>query len=237
MIAPRRRLPLAAAIVALAAPLLAHAQAQPTLLSPAEPKDGASVGKKPRFVIRAATSDVEKLRFRIEMSKDEFKTVAYTFDQLKDANGWAYTVLDDQTPGAAYFTHEVLAGGDYKWRVSSWDGLSWLPSADEYRLQIDDVPPADVEGVTMTRDASAGCVRLRWAPVTTDRDGGAERVAVYHVYRYASKGPIHPVRPFEAGTSNTLEFSDCDKNELKKPILFYRVVAEDEAGNIAGRRF
>ena len=217
--------------------LPATAQQQPTSLAPESPRDGASVGTKPRFVVRAMGTDVEKLRFRIELSADAFRTIAYTFDQLKDTNGWAYTVLDDQSPGAVYFARQPLAGGDYVWRVASWDGLSWKESSDRFRVRIDDVPPADVDGVLVWRDAKTGCVRISWSAVTTDRDGRDERVAVYHVYRYASKGPTQPIRSYEAGVTPSLDFDDCDAEAAKKPTLFYRVVAEDEAGNIAGRRF
>jgi hypothetical protein len=216
---------------------LARSQQQPATLAPESPKSGAFVGKKPRFVIRAEGTDIEKLKFRIELSADGFRTIAYTYDQLKDAGGWAYTVLDDQSPGAVYFTRQPMAGGAYVWRVASWDGLSWQESGDRFRLQIDDVPPADVDDVLVSRDTRTGCVRIGWAPVTTDRDGREERVALYHVYRYASKGPTQPVRPFEAGQTSSLAYEDCDPDALKKPILFYRVVAEDEAGNIPGRRF
>jgi len=215
----------------------AGAQGQPTTLMPESPRDGASVGKKPRFQIRAAGVDVEKLRFKIELSADAFRTVAYTFDQLQEPNGWAYTLLDDTSPGAAYFTRLPIQGGDYTWRVASWDGLSWKTSTDAFHVRIDDVPPAEVEGVLMWRDARTECVRIHWRAVTTDRDGREERIAVYHVYRYASKGPTQPIRPFEVGTTSSLEFDDCDLEVGKKPILFYRVVAEDEAGNITGRRY
>jgi hypothetical protein len=215
----------------------AEAQHQPATLSPESPRDGASVGKKPRFVVRASGTDVEQLRFRIELSTDDFRTIAYTFDQLKDPNGWAYTLLDDESPGAVYFLRQPIEGGDYLWRVGSWDGLSWRESATPFHLRIDDVPPADVDGVLMWREPATGCVRITWSAVTTDRDGRPERVALYHVYRYASKGPTQPIRPFEAGETASLELDDCDAEAAKKPILFYRVVAEDEAGNIPGRRY
>jgi hypothetical protein len=215
----------------------ADAQQQPKSVSPDAPKDGASVGKKPRLYVRVEGGDVEKLRFRIELSRDEFKTIAYTFDQLKDDDGWAATVLDDQSPGAVYFVRQPLAGGSYVWRVASWDGLSWMDGANRFRIQVDDVPPADVDGVRMNRAPGGSCVRISWEPVTTDRDGGPERVARYHVYRYAAKGATHPIRPFEAGETAELAFEDCDASFLDKPVLFYRVVAEDEAGNIPGRKF
>jgi hypothetical protein len=216
---------------------IAVAQQQPTTLALETPRDGASVAKKPRFVVRVSGADVEKLRFKIELSGDEFKTIAYTFDQRKDPSGWAVTALADQTPGAAYFPRQPLAGGDYLWRVASWDGLSWKEGGDRFRVQIDDVPPEDVDGVRMTRDPGGACVRLTWQPVVSDRDGRPERVAMYHVYRYAAKGPTHPIRPFQAGETTGFTFEDCDAASLKKPVLFYRVVAEDEAGNIPGRRF
>lgn len=215
----------------------AGAQQQPKSVSPEAPVDGASVGKKPRFALRIDGGDVDKLQFRIELSRDEFKTIAYTFDQLKDADGWAVTVLDDQSPGAVYFTRQPIAGGNYLWRVASWDGLSWMDGSRRFRIQIDDVPPADVDGVRMSRPPGGSCVHISWEPVTTDSNGGPERVARYHVYRYAAKGPTHPIRPFEAGETAELTFEDCDAVIVDKPVLFYRIVAEDEAGNIPGRKF
>jgi hypothetical protein len=237
-VTPRRAVLLAgvlAVVVSAVAPSLG--QQQPGKLIPESPPDGASAGKKPRFVIRASGPAVDKLRFRIELSTNGFETIAYRFDQAKDANGWAYTSFDDGAPGAVFFTRQPIAGGDYEWRVASWDGLSWSPGDASYRIRIDDVPPADVDGVRMWRDARTGCVRLSWAPVVTDAEGNPERVGSYHVYRYASKGPTRPVRPFEVGTTAALELDDCDLDAQKAPILFYRVVAHDEAGNVPGRKF
>jgi len=229
---------LAPALCAALASSLAPAVNQPSTLLPESPKSGASVGKKPRFILRMdGSEEPEKLRFKIEMSTDHFKTIAYTFDQLKESNGWAYTVLDDQSPGAVYYARQPLKGGSYEWRVASWDGLSWQEGGGRSRVEIDDVPPADVDGVRMARDPKRACVLITWAPVAVDVDGRAERVSSYHVYRYAAKGPTHPIRPFEAGETSGLELEDCNAEALKKPILFYRVVAEDEAGNIPGRRF
>lgn len=226
----------AATLLAACLSLPAAAQRQPSGLSPESPPHGGSVGTRPRFLLRVTGGDVEKLRFRIELSSDRFLTIAYTFDQVKDESGWAYTVLDDRSPGAAYFARQALAGGSYHWRVASWDGLSWKESPDWFQLLIDDVPPADVEGVSLDRQDGA-CVRVSWRPVTLDRDGRTERVALYHVYRHATKGPTRPIRPHEAGRTASLTFEDCDPEGGERPVLFYRVVAEDEAGNLAGRKF
>jgi len=224
-------------VLLIAAAGVVFAQQQPKTIAPEAPPDGGSVGKKPRFLIRVSGGDVEKLRFKITLSRDAWKTVAYTFDQLADTAGWAVTAFHDQTPGAAYVPRQPLAGGDYAWRVASWDGLSWKDGESDFRVQIDDVPPDDVDGLRMMRHPASGCVSLTWRPVLTDREGRPERVARYHVYRYAAKGPTHPIRPFEAGETTSLALEDCDGASLKKAVLYYRVVAEDEAGNIPGRKF
>lgn len=228
---------LAGVVLLLAAHVSVRALEQPERLLPETPKDGASVGKKPRFALRAEGGDAQKLRYRIELSRDGFETIAYTFDQLKEPNGWAYTELPDGTPGAVYFSRQALAGGDYLWRVASWDGLSWRDGHGMSRLQVDDVPPGEVEDVRMSRSQQVPCVHITWNPVAVDRDGRPERVAAYHVYRYTAKGTTHPIRPFEAGATPELQYDDCDPAALTKPILYYRVVAEDEAGNIPGRRY
>lgn len=230
------RAALAFAAAALAT-LPAWPQAQPTLLAPESPKSGASVGKKPRFVVRAEGGDAEKLRFRIELSKDDFRTIDYTFDQLKDANGWAYTALPGDVPAALFVTPKPLPGGEYDWRVASWDGLSWLESPTKFHVTVDDVPPADVEGLRLNRDIKKGCVVLDWARVTNDVNGAPERVGLYHVYRYTAPSALLPIRPMQAGETDDTRYEDCDRAALKKPILFYKVVAEDEAGNIPGRRY
>jgi hypothetical protein len=214
----------------------AWGQQQPSRLEPEQPKNGDSVGVRPKFVLRADAEDVSKLRFRIELSRDGFKTVAYTFDQLREPNGWAYLEMETEPPGAAYFPQKKLAGGQYIWRVSSWDGLSWQTARSEFRVTIDDVPPAEVQGVRMTRDPSSGCVHVTWNPVATDEKGGPERVLKYHIFRYWERTTVPSIGPFEAGTATEAHYDDCDPATRKRPLVFYRVEAEDEAGNVFGRR-
>jgi hypothetical protein len=209
---------------------------QPSRLMLDQPKDGAAVSPHPKFVLRTDAENVSKLRFRIELSRDEFKTVAYTFDQLKEANGWAFVEAEGERQGAMYFVRKKLDGGDYEWRVSSWDGLSWQVGPNVARLTIDDVPPAEVSGVRIRRDPSTGCIRIAWDAVTTDRNGGVERVARYHVFRYSQRAAVPSSGRFEAGSTPETSYVDCDPETIKKPMVFYRVEAEDEVGNVFGRR-
>src|SRR5262245_41359634 len=115
--APPMRSSLAVSIVLLISGFgTAWAQGQPSQLTLEMPKDGEWVAPKPKFVVRTDAEDVSKLRFRIELSKDGFKKVDYTFDQLKSPNGWAYLQMENEPQGAVCFPQKKLAGGTYEWR-------------------------------------------------------------------------------------------------------------------------
>jgi len=81
-----------------------------------------------------------------------------------------------------------------------------------------------------------GCLRVSWEPVATDMNGDVERVARYHIFRYNKRSSVPSIGPFEVGTTTELQFDDCPKDLKDLPMLFYRVEAEDEAGNVFGRR-
>ncbi len=97
------------------------------------------------------------------------------------------------------------------------------------------MPPAAVENLKVHYDSDRGVVHLDWDPVATDCDGGAEYVARYHVYRYPRADRTPPVEPFEVAVSDqprvTLPVDAAEDARL----WFYRVTAEDMAGNEAGR--
>jgi len=216
------RLPAAALLVAVVPALAAH----PTGLTPSAPADGATTGRKPRFAVRTSGGDTESVRFRIELSRDGFRTIAYTFYQLADPNGWVYAALESGA-GAVYAPRQPIEGGGYLWRVASWDGVTWKGGTGAFHLRVDDVPPADVRGLTMVRRGN-GCVGLAWDPVVADAKGGAERIAVYHVHRFISaRGP-----GVATGDATAAAFEDCDPELAARPLLYYRVVPEDEAGNV-----
>ena len=45
------------------------------------------------------------------------------------------------------------------------------------------------------------------------------------------------IRPFQIGVTDKTTFVDRDEIALKTPLVFYKVNAEDEAGNEPDRRF
>ncbi len=203
---------------------------------PLEPPDGGTVGLKPILRIGVDGTDLGKMRFRIELSRDDFDTVAYTFDQMKSDAGWAFTGLGGEN-GAMYRVKQPLKDGDYVWRVSVWNGVDWVRGKTVATMHVDGTPPADVDGLRIEINRERGTVSLSWAPVATDRDGGPERVRLYHIYRYQKKTFFFVIRPFEIGTSETTSFEDTTVKDLANTLIFYRITAEDEAGNEPDRRY
>ncbi len=214
-----------------------HARAQVVDdVYPLEPEDGGVTGPKAILKVGVDGTDLGKMRFRIQMSRDGFETVDYTFDQLAEPSGWVYTALGGEN-GAIYRSRQPIKGGVYEWRAAAWNGVIWVAGKKVFKVRVDDVPPADVEHVRMRVDYEAKAVVLDWDPVSTDAQGGPERVASYHVYRYERKSFFFVIRPFEVGQVTDTHFEDRDEKALKVPLLFYKIVAEDEAGNEPERRY
>lgn len=203
---------------------------------PLEPENGVVVGKKPILKVGLEGSDLPKIRFRIELSRDDFDSIEHTFDQIEEPNGWAFTALGGES-GALYMVRQPLEDGEYFWRVAAWNGVDWVPGEEEGWFYVDGIPPADVTGIAMSIDYDSRSVRLQWNPVTTDREGRPETVAKYHIYRYTKKTIFFVIRPFRLATVETTWFEDSDESALESPILFYKITAEDAAGNEPERRY
>ena len=203
---------------------------------PGFPAAGEVVGPKPIFKVLVAGTDVHKMRFKIELSRDDFDSIERTLDQQKDGNGWAFLLSGDEW-GGVHRTKEPLTDGAWSWRAWAWNGVDWIRAEDEGRFVVDSIPPADVDGVEMRIDRREKVVHLRWAPVTTDRNGRPERVTKYRVYRYQKKSFFHSIRAFELGETDRTWFEDRDPRALGAPLVFYKIVAEDDVGNEEGRRY
>ncbi len=230
-------------IVRIAAPLavalLAAVRAPAQVVDevrPLEPERGAVVGVKPALRVAVKGEDLVKMRFKIELSRDGFDTIAATFDQQKDPNGWAFTDAGWDVKGALYQVRQDLPDGTYEWRVSAWNGVDWVAGKSTSSFRVDAVPPADVDGLTMTVDRARKVIHLEWRPVQVDIEGHPELVARYHVYRYVRKWFFASYAVYEVGTTEDTAFDDRDEAAFSGNLLFYKVAAEDAAGNEQGRR-
>jgi len=201
---------------------------------PSVPADDAVVQARPLFHVGYTgldDDDLRKARFRIHLESRSDADVSFKFDQRRRRSGWA-----PGGPGQIiYRPKRPLPDGRYEWEVAVWDGATWKAGDRRFRLRVDSVPPAPVENLTISYDSGRGVVQLDWKPVAIDVDGGAEYVARYHIYRYPRADRTPTVEPFEvAETEQTRVTLPIDTVEDEK-LWFYRVTAEDLAGNEAGR--
>ena len=196
---------------------------------PLEPEDGSTVGTRPLLKIGVEGTDVPSMRFRIVLSQDAFDTESYVFNQQEEKNGWALLAYDGEN-GAVYYPRRPLEDGFYEWKVYAWNGVDWVEGETIYRLNVDGTPPAAVENLRL-RAGENGAVRLDWDPVTIDREGRPEYVTRYHVYRYEKRTVFFNIRAFEIGVTEETRFVDDTPKALAAGLLFYKVTAEDAAGN------
>lgn len=224
---------LLAVLAVCALPAVSGAQ-DPQRAEPADPPDGAVTGSRPVFQIEYSgieDSALREARFRIEISTDDFRGTEYVFDQRERASGWV-----PGEPGRMVYRPRLpLADGSYEWRAARWNGLRWVSGLKTSEFRVDTVPPEDVDGLTLSRGPDGG-VELRWRAVTADREGGTEHVARYHVYRYAAGPPFRVARHHEIGSTQDLELLDNLAGTVEARLIFYRVTAEDLAGNEPLRR-
>ena len=195
---------------------------------PVEPEDGGTAGTRPRFRVGLDGDELEDVRFRIVLSQDDFETETYVFDQAEERNGWMIDMFADRY-GSIFRPPRPLKDGTYDWRVDAWNGIDWVEGDSIYQVHIDGTLPADVERVRMGLNED-GTVRLRWDPVNYDEKGEPEYISKYHVYSSERRGMFVMIRINELGTVKYSEFVDESAPESGK-LVFYRIVAEDEAGN------
>jgi hypothetical protein len=232
---PRRVVSSLIVAVALSIGVAAHAQVVDDVY-PLEPESDQVVGPKPIFRVGVDGRDLMKMKFRIVLSQDDFDTTSYVFDWTEDAAGWVYTALGDEY-GALYRVQKPLGDGEYQWRVDAWSGLDWVEGERTSWVTVDSIPPADVDGLEMEVDRDGAGIKLSWDPVTTDQDGAPEYVTKYHVYRYTRKSFFFVIRPFEIAETEFPRYVDRDPLALDTELVFYKITAEDAAGNEPERRY
>jgi hypothetical protein len=200
-----------------------------------EPADRARVGPKPRFRMGIRGAELEKVHYRIELSRDDFETIEHTFDQLVNRSGWGVIDPRFENPGAVYLTSKPLEDGTYDWRPWAHNGIDWVEGKIACRIEIDSIAPETVE--VQMYVSPEGNIVLDWDLVTLDLDGRPEYVTKYHVYRYKMRTMFFVVRPFHYAEVDQPPFEDDNPDSLATRLLFYKVTAEDEAGNETERRY
>lgn len=96
---------------------------QPGLQAPAQA--AFVMTRRPSFRFKTVDANSNNLTYRLEISTDDFATVAYTYDQRLSTEGWsASSYASDEM--ALFQVPEPLDNlAAYQWRVFAYDGQSW----------------------------------------------------------------------------------------------------------------
>lgn len=192
------------------------------------------VGSRPVFhVAYGAPEDpgAPGPRLRIRVESAAIGGPRFVHDPRRRRAGWARG-----EPGTVLFhPPRPMPDGRYAWSIELWDGAAWVAGEERWGFRVDTLPPAPVENLRALRDPERHVIRLEWDPVTVDVEGGAEFVALYHVYRYPRPHDQRIVPAFEVGrTEQTRIELAYDAEDPEEGRWFLRVTAEDLAGNEAG---
>ena len=76
-------------------------------------------GTGPHATFRVRTLSPASLMYRIQVSRDNFESIAYTFNQARSLNGWDRGIYRDGQ-AAEFISPTALEPGDYQWRASAW---------------------------------------------------------------------------------------------------------------------
>jgi hypothetical protein len=204
-----------------------------------EPQDRQITSAKPAFKILVEGDDISHyLKFKIELSRDDFETVFKEFDQVAEKKGWSFHQWFDEEIGGIYRTTEPIPDGVYQWKAYVYDGMNYIGGEEVSTFIVDSIPPAEINGMRMRYDYDTGYTHLDWDPIFLDVNGNSETIDHYNIYRYERKSIFFVIRPFYIGTTKTESFIDKDRGRNKRgKLTFYKVVGVDKAGNELGRRY
>lgn len=199
---------------------------------PVLPPDGAVVGPRPVFQLGYESLEdpnPRKLRFRIRLDpvRSASGSEELVFDQRKRRSGW----LMGHPGHMIYRPHRPLPDGEYRWDVSFWNGVEWRQGGTKFEIRVDSIPPANVEGLRIEPRREGQELLLVWDPVTLDQAGGPEFVSRYYVYRFERRGLFRRVRSNQVAVVEQPRYVDQQPQAEGTRILYYRITAEDAAGN------
>ena len=121
------------------------------------------------------------------------------------------------------FTDAGLAAGTYYYRVVAEDAAGHVSApSNEASARVGDTAPPSAPG-TLSATGGVGGATLSWGAATDDVG-----VARYHVHRSATSG-FTPSAANRVATATGLSYAEAG---LAPGSYFYRVVAEDAAGNL-----
>jgi hypothetical protein len=202
---------------------------------PLAPETRTVSGPRPIFHIGFTgvdAHDVRRMRFKLVLREDGLNAETYVFDQRRRKSGWTQGSRGE----VIYRPRKPLRDGEFVWTVMAWNGVNWVAGGSSRTIRIDTVPPADVLGLTLAFDRDTQELTIDWDPVSLDQQSHSEFVSGYHVYALPGRADLPVARPYRIGIVEVPRFVERVASPEDVPIIFYRVVAMDQAGNVSGLR-
>ncbi|MEW5759692.1 MAG: DUF2341 domain-containing protein [Candidatus Thermoplasmatota archaeon] len=175
----------------------------------------------PTFQLYSEDDDLDLLKYKIELSKDNFKTVYKTYDQTINVLGWSATSYSSRDIAEyTILVDEFLPEGSYCWRAYASDGSGFSLASLVYYFLLDYSPPvASIKNLgTYTNKTS---FNVSW--YGSDSFSGIE----YYDIQYSNDG----IEWYE--WLNKINFTSAEwKNTTDGNKVYFRARAMDNAGNL-----
>ena len=208
--------------------------------TPLAPAEGSVVGARPlfRFAVKGVGEGWESaMPPVIELSQDDWKSTLRVYSLGSGpARGWRLTSPASGGASGTFRCPEELPEGGWQWRIRL-DGAAAPSPWGSISFRVDSTPPGEVRTLKVQR-RSDGSLALSWSPVTEDVEGKPETVDHYAIYRYDSLGTFPQAAPSRIAEIRATAFVDrrAPTRVGSRPVLYYKVVAVDAAGNELGVR-
>jgi hypothetical protein len=202
---------------------------------PHAPEDLAVSRSRPVFHIGFTGVDpyeARLMRFKLALSEDGFITEAYVFNQRNRQSGW----IQGQPGEMIYRPRRPLRDGEYEWKAWAWNGVNWVDGGGSRTIRIDSIPPAEIQDLALMYFQDSTEMIITWDPVSLDQQNNTEFVSGYHVYAFPGRPDLPVARTFRIGVVDTPRYVEPEATPADHPIMYYRVQAVDEAGNVSGLR-
>ncbi|MEW5761035.1 MAG: FG-GAP-like repeat-containing protein, partial [Candidatus Thermoplasmatota archaeon] len=170
----------------------------------------------PSFILVSNDEDGDKLKYKLELSNDNFNSIYATYDLTLSTAGWSSA---DYAPGtnAQYTVQSSLPDGEYQWRGYSNDALVWSKVSEIRKFKIDTIAP--ISNIEQLPKYSLFLFTVSWS--------GEDAVSGINYYDiYVSDNGAS----FKLWKSKTKETSAIFTGQEGHKYEFYSI-ATDKAGN------
>ena len=91
----------------------------PNVMAPGSRFVSSNAGTGPHATFRVRTLSPASLMYWVQVSRDNFESIAYTFNQTMSQDGWDQPIYQNGQ-AAEFISPEALESGDYQWRAAAW---------------------------------------------------------------------------------------------------------------------